>query len=161
MTHTEEIRAARDRIQSRAPRRAELVAVLAGTKALEERAEAMGELARIDEQDAADGRVLASTHAIIDGSRPERMVHRALKNLFDEWGLTRQGIIAEAVKAIKIEATDAKTVVEMWMNGNNMREFVSKVARETVQKLADPILRAEARAFFERVQVSVSPPKAQ
>lgn len=158
MTPTDEIRGAANRIQSRAPRRAELVAFLEDpfldkptapvtAEYAPDLRHAVAELANIDAQDAIDGRILATTSAIIDGSRPERLVHRALKNLMNEWGLTKDGVVGEILKLVKV---DGEAAVTKWMNSETMRQFVSKVVRETVKTLVEPTLKTEVRAFLDR-----------
>lgn len=149
MTHTDEIRGASNRIQARSIRRATLVEVLqnASYEARQLREDATIELATIDREDAVDGRILASTGAIIDGSRPERLFHRALKNLMQEWGITRDGVVAEILKNVKV---DAEAVTTAWLNGPHMRSYVGKLVTDLVKKMAEPILHAEARAFLDR-----------
>lgn len=74
----------------------------------------------------------------------ERSVYNAVKNLVvHTYGLTREGIMAEVMKVVK-----PQDVVREWMNGQNVREFVGRIAREVVQSTAAAIIREEARAVM-------------
>lgn len=73
-----------------------------------------------------------------------KTVYAAIKNLLiNDYKLDRDGI----VKALG-EHTNGE--IRSYMNGNNVRHFISEVIRETVKNLAEPIIRREAQAFLDR-----------
>jgi hypothetical protein len=165
MTNTTEIRAAANRIQSRAPRRAELVKTLDVDRARVVRLQEEGEveLAAIDAADAADGRVLASTGAIIDGSRPERLLYRTIRNLVtNEWGLDKTTFAQYVTDTIlKPAEFHAPTLVSKWLEGPSFRALVHQVTRETVKNLVEATLKTEVRAeirdyLARRIQLSAT-----
>lgn len=89
---------------------------------------------------SADGTILTK--------RPERILYRAVRNLLlNEWGLTKKSLIGDVIGSFQL---DAEKVIRDWMNGEHIRAFVGKVCRETVKALAEPIIKAEARAFLDR-----------
>jgi hypothetical protein len=163
MPNTDDFRTAAGRIHARRDRRAALVKALSDPSCLHavERTALADELTRLDTDDAADGRILADTAAVIDGTRPERVVHRAIRNLMIEWGLDKAAVIAQIGASMKIDAEKAATE---WLNGRAMRDFISEAARVVINRTLENLVRAEVRAFLDRrvqlnISASISPPE--
>ena len=84
----------------------------------------------------------------VDSKRPQQAIYRSLRNLIlNEWGLSKTSLIQQVVETFKLDGTAA---ARDWLNGQHMRDFVSKVTREVVRAMAEPILKAEAKAFLDR-----------
>ena len=79
-------------------------------------------------------------------------VYAALKNLLvHHYGVTRESITADIIRASNYEEH-----VRTWMNGAHMRDFVARMARETVTKLLDGIIREEVRAAINgKVKITI------
>jgi hypothetical protein len=82
----------------------------------------------------------------------ERSVYNALKNLIiGRFGLTKETVMAEILRIVK-----PQDVVREWMNGQNVRDFVSKTAREVVRELATAIIKEEVKAAINgKVKISI------
>lgn len=83
-----------------------------------------------------------------------RTVYAALKNLLvQHYGLTPESVLATITKAANVDS-----VVRTWLNGENVRNFVAKVAKEVVEKMAERIIRDEVRLLTNgRIKITVEP----
>lgn len=81
-----------------------------------------------------------------------RTVHRVIKDLLvGEFGLTREGIVQKF-----LEMLTSSNAVRDWMNGQNVREFVGRVARETVSAMAERLIREEVRVVMNgRIRITL------
>ena len=81
-----------------------------------------------------------------------RTVYAALKNLLvQHYGITPEKMIAKITESI-----DVKDIVTKWMNGEHIRAFVGKIAKETVERMAEKVIRDEVRAITNgRIKITI------
>lgn len=81
-----------------------------------------------------------------------RTVYAALKNLLvQHYNITPARVVEMITKG-----ADVESVVRAWMNGQHIREFVGRIAKETVEKMAERIIRDEVRALTNnRIKITI------
>lgn len=79
-------------------------------------------------------------------------VYAALKNLLrHHYGVTRESITSDILRASNYEE-----VIRTWLNGQHMRDFVSRIAREVVKQMCDTMVRDEVRkAVNGKIRISL------
>lgn len=145
------LREAADRIKARGEMRQQL---LMGPQTQD----TADRLALIDAADANDGRILAASDAIIDGTRPERVISRALRNLITEWGITKESVTNVIMSSAKI---DTQSVAEAWINRHSstlLHALQNSVLAE-IRKTIGPMVKTEVQTFLDRhLKITIVPP---
>jgi len=91
----------------------------------------------------------------IEGKRPERILHRALKNIMiNEWGLTKDVLLAAIVDMAKI---DVKAAIIEWLSESRVKNLIERTLIDQVKAMTDSVIRSEVRAFLDRrIKLTVS-----